>query len=269
MSKKLRHLDLCSGAGIGFPLAALILGQEGLIPECQLVGLCEIDTWLQTLLAQRYPGIPIHKDIWQLPHDLNIDLLTASPPCQPFSVQGKRFAADDPRDCFGALIQAIRQLRPQCFAFENVPGLLSCKLRPGNNRLYFDWLLHEIHQSGYDLQWLCISSAHFGAPWRRERLLAIGFPRGTERPKTRAWADEIGSQIEAIGATAARRGLQPTMVGGAVRSAVGLDIPIGVPSGCGVNRLRRAALGNGLDWRVAGVALMRGAQNLPKPQGES
>ena len=75
----LRQLDLCSGVGAGFPLAGIKL------EEFELVGLCEIDSWCQGILSTRFPEVPIYSDVRRLPRLTNIDIITASPPCQPLS----------------------------------------------------------------------------------------------------------------------------------------------------------------------------------------
>jgi len=63
------------------------------------------------------PPLPV----WQ--HDgTPVDLLWASPPCQPHSRAGKRLGADDKRDGWPATLDAIRAVRPRWVAVENVIG---------------------------------------------------------------------------------------------------------------------------------------------------
>ena len=56
----------------------------------------------------------------------DIDLIIAGPPCQAFSIMGKRQSLDDPR---GKLtikyFELVSGLRPKVFMFENVPGLMT------------------------------------------------------------------------------------------------------------------------------------------------
>jgi len=54
----------------------------------------------------------------------NIDMVAGGPPCQPFSLGGKHKAYQDRRDMFPEAVRAVRELRPRCFLFENVKGLL-------------------------------------------------------------------------------------------------------------------------------------------------
>ncbi|NES68675.1 MAG: DNA (cytosine-5-)-methyltransferase, partial [Okeania sp. SIO2D1] len=98
MATKLTQLDLCSGVGAGFCLAGVQLG-------LQLQACAEIEPYCCDILAKRYPKAYNLGDInecqWDsIKADLgDIDLISASPPCQPFSIQGKRQGAKDKRDC--------------------------------------------------------------------------------------------------------------------------------------------------------------------------
>ena len=53
-----------------------------------------------------------------------IDMVAGGPPCQPFSLGGRHRGQRDHRDMFPEAVRAVRELRPKCFLFENVKGLL-------------------------------------------------------------------------------------------------------------------------------------------------
>ncbi|WP_414589879.1 DNA cytosine methyltransferase [Scytonema sp. PCC 10023] len=183
--------------------------------------------------------------------------ITASPPCPPFSIQGKRLGADDPRDCFPAIVRIIEQWQPAYFAIENVRGLLNCPLRPGDKQSYFGFLLSEFSRCGYDVEWRVISSGAFGAPFLRERLLMVGKSDRLIFNGTSAWNDQIREQLNQTGNFEPWASNQPSLLRGNFRDSTGLDKPVGVPSGDGTIRKRRAALGNALDPRVGAIALRR------------
>ena len=69
-----------------------------------------------------------------------VDLIYGGPPCQAFSVFGKRQGMDDPR---GTLlwdyIRIIKDIQPKFFIFENVGGLLTI-----DEGSIFDSLKHEL-----------------------------------------------------------------------------------------------------------------------------
>ncbi|MBD2060725.1 DNA (cytosine-5-)-methyltransferase [Trichocoleus sp. FACHB-6] len=257
---QLTQLDLCSGVGAGFALAGLQLGFD-------LVGLCETDFYCRDILSKRYPRRPILGDIkrqeWtDIKHSriADADIITASSPCQPFSVQGKRLGADDERDCFPAVVRAIREIQPRFFAIENVPGLLSCPFKFGwSSGSYFKILTGAIEQIGYRWEKLIISSGHFAAPFLRERLLLVGVSGRTlvqwERAAT--WSDQAREFFEIERAAQRRRGIKPGYPKRLVQSPAELPRSLGVPSGNGLIRSQRTAAGNLLDPRVAAVALRR------------
>ncbi|WP_099069310.1 DNA cytosine methyltransferase [Nostoc linckia] len=260
---QLTQLDLCSGVGAGFCLAGLQLGFE-------LVGTAEIDEYCSGILKLRYPGIHNYGDVREIPrraerrlgyymHPGRIDIITASPPCPPFSTEGQRLGADDERDCFPAVLDSIKQLQPKFAAIENVPGLLNCPYRPGDNKLYFRHILERLFSIGYDAEWLTIGSGHCTAPFIRERVLLVAVSRSLviDWEKSATWTDQARGWIEGFRIAAKRRGIEPGYPLRVVRTPAELARPLGVPSRSPIVRKQRAAAGNLLDPRVASIALNR------------
>ncbi|MBV6628244.1 MAG: DNA cytosine methyltransferase [Rivularia sp. (in: Bacteria)] len=191
-------LDLCSGIGGGFPLCGITTG------KVQLCGLCEIDSFCKQILQKRFPGVPIYNDVRDLRIQKGeIDTITASPPCQPFSVEGHRRGGADERDCIPAVLQLVSRIQPKFFCLENVPGLLSAPQYPGDKPgTYFLQMLRQLYEYGYDAEWIVIGTRfRFGTKWSGERLLFIATSRsrivGVEKddllgtpnrkPKPRNW----------------------------------------------------------------------------------
>lgn len=177
------------------------------------------DTALSNLPSIAY----INRDIDTVPFDelLNssllkreeVDLLIGGPPCQPFSPAGKRMGLADPRASpLKYFIGAIKSLRPRAFVMEEVPGLLSSRLKhlPISERLNrtptpeeqpgsaFRVVMDMLHSTGYRIVYSKVNAADFGSPQVRERVLFIGLrdseptmPLPTHSPagsrKTRPW----------------------------------------------------------------------------------
>ena len=55
----------------------------------------------------------------------NVDVVCGGPPCQSFSLAGKRKKFDKKDDLFSHYLKVIRQLRPKYFVMENVKGILT------------------------------------------------------------------------------------------------------------------------------------------------
>ncbi|MCW5318992.1 DNA (cytosine-5-)-methyltransferase [Nostoc sp. KVJ3] len=255
---KLTALDLCSGVGAGFPFAMLQLGFN-------LIGVSEIDEYCSGILSKRFPDVCNYGDVRSLPvRDIRkqwgeIDVVTASPPCQPFSVQGKRQGEDDPRDCFPAVKRAIESIRPKFFCIENVPGLLTCRRNPSSQTLYLQHFLRQVAKLGYDAEWLCVGSGHFASPYLRERLLLVGISRGVKLDWERAtpWPEQARSTIETARTVSQRRGIKTGFPTQWLQSPALLPRPLGLPSRNATTRRMRQAAGNLFDPRVAAIALNR------------
>jgi DNA (cytosine-5)-methyltransferase 1 len=103
----------------------------------------------------------------------NVDVVVGGPPCQGFSVFGKREESDPRNDLFRYYLQAIEALRPKYFVMENVPGLAL---------MYGGKVIDEIHKqvramspTSYEIVGpIYVNAADFGVPQSRQRVLFIG-----------------------------------------------------------------------------------------------
>lgn len=102
----------------------------------------------------------------------HFDLLCGGPPCQSFSILGRRGSFDDPR---GKLVfeyvRLINELRPKAFLFENVPGLLT--INGGENWKQLSNFFRD--ETGYSFSDTVLNAADFGVPQIRKRVIAVGF----------------------------------------------------------------------------------------------
>lgn len=168
----MRELSLFSGVGGGL-LGSLLLGHK-------IIGAVEIDEYCCKVLEQRQkdgilPYFPIFQtDIrdfirqgYASLYKGKCDLISAGFPCQPFSVAGKRKGRDDNRNMWPETIKIIRQIRPRYAFLENVRGLLSSS--------YFQEILKDLAESGYDARWRVLSAAEVGAPHKRDRLWIVAY----------------------------------------------------------------------------------------------
>lgn len=105
------------------------------------------------------------------------DLVIGGPPCQPFSVGGYQKGLEDTRDGFPIFIEAIEQIKPKLFLFENVRGLMF------RNKWYFDIILAKLKTLGYDVEFKLLNAKNYGVPQNRERLFVVGHKMGFSWPK--------------------------------------------------------------------------------------
>ena len=112
---------------------------------------------------------------------------TGSPPCQPFSVAGKRGGRDDSRHLAPAFLDLIAELRPPAIFGEQVSAAIK--------ELWLDALFVELEDEGYTCASAVLPACSVGAPHKRDRLffgaidLADLVSDGLER-RLRGWADK-------------------------------------------------------------------------------
>jgi DNA (cytosine-5)-methyltransferase 1 len=107
-----------------------------------------------------------------------VQLLAGGPPCQAFSVFGKRKGRSDQR---GQLVyeyfRLLSQISPEAFVFENVFGLLT--VEKGDVFKHVCELLSEPKKGlKYKLSIVRLNAADFGVPQFRDRIFIIGSRSG-------------------------------------------------------------------------------------------
>jgi DNA (cytosine-5)-methyltransferase 1 len=115
----------------------------------------------------------------------SLDIYMTSPPCQAFSLAGKRLGKDDKRGVlFFNSHEFIQVNKPRFFIFENVKGLLS----DDGGKTFQEWInmlggksvnglpVLFAHDDAvpYHLYWKVLNAKHHGVPQNRERVFLIG-----------------------------------------------------------------------------------------------
>ncbi len=98
-----------------------------------------------------------------------IDLIAGGPPCQPFSVSGKRLGSEDVRDMVPEFIRAVRESEPRAFMMENVAGLAGAQFSE-----YLSDRIEELQALGYCVFSKVLNAASFGVAQNRQRLFLVG-----------------------------------------------------------------------------------------------
>lgn len=106
-------------------------------------------------------------------------LIIGGPPCQAFSVFGRRGGLADPRgNLVWEFLRIVRELDPQAFVFENVGGLRSIH----GGKLYGD-LIQALSCNGrYLVSDHAYDMADYGVPQFRYRIIIIGVRGGRQIP---------------------------------------------------------------------------------------
>lgn len=127
-------------------------------------------------------------DINKIPH---ADVVIGGPPCQSFSLAGKRNVEDERGQLVWKYIHIIEQIRPKAFVFENVSGLLSAKNSQGEKII--DLLKSAFKEIGYTIEQRVMNAADYGIPQRRKRVIIVGLKEGNFKfPQPTHSEDGIG-----------------------------------------------------------------------------
>jgi DNA (cytosine-5)-methyltransferase 1 len=107
-----------------------------------------------------------------------VELLVGGPPCQPFSVAGKRRALADHRgDLIFEFVRLLAETHADAYIFENVPNLAS--VADGE---VLDDLLAALAEIDYSATAYVLAAAEYGVPQMRKRLFIVGTRKRGEIP---------------------------------------------------------------------------------------
>lgn len=121
--------------------------------------------------------------------EVPVDVYIATPPCQPWSCQGKRKGLDDPR---GQLLQVpmvyVRRHLPRLFLLENVTGLCHKK-----NRRVLKGIKRCLEQLNYKVHTGVLNACDFEVPQQRSRLFLVAVRQDSYRRRF-VWPKKKGKR---------------------------------------------------------------------------
>lgn len=98
-----------------------------------------------------------------------VNMIIGGPPCQGFSMKGKKLGLDDSRNyLFMEYLHLVEELQPEVFVIENVKSLLNTACG-----WFKDEILRYINILGYKVGYGVLNSKRFGVPQARERAIFI------------------------------------------------------------------------------------------------
>ena len=111
----------------------------------------------------------IKKDIIEKSKAEKVNMIIGGPPCQGFSMKGKKLGLDDPRNfLFKEYLHIVEEVQPEVFVIENVKSLLSTA-----GGWFKDEILAYIGRLGYNVSYGILNAKRFGVPQARERAIFI------------------------------------------------------------------------------------------------
>jgi DNA (cytosine-5)-methyltransferase 1 len=110
----------------------------------------------------------------------NVDLVAGGPPCQGFSLAGKRQQDDVRNKLPEEFLKYVKTLKPKMVIVENVLGMnLKFKSQEENADSAFNQVALALEKTGdgYLVQRLHLNSSHYGAAQNRERLFLVAISK--------------------------------------------------------------------------------------------
>jgi DNA (cytosine-5)-methyltransferase 1 len=109
-----------------------------------------------------------------------IDVIVGGPPCQGFSVSGKRNENDPRNALYKSFVGIVRLIKPKVFVMENVPGLV--RLFDGKA---MESVIADFTVLGYNVAQKILSADTYGVPQQRRRVFIVGINKEKIKATTR------------------------------------------------------------------------------------
>lgn len=169
----LNVLDLFCGCG----------GMSKGLTDAGLNIMAGLDIWDKAV--ENYNKNYLHKayceDLTKLPPEMfnslynkenkTIDILVGGPPCQSFSIAGKRDKNDPRNTLFMEYVKYLEYFKPKAFIMENVIGMLSKKTENGEKVISI--IMEELNKN-YNCIINKLYASDFEVPQNRRRTIIIG-----------------------------------------------------------------------------------------------
>ena len=171
---KYKVLDLFCGCG------GLSLGFEQAGYEITL-GIDNWDEALKTFKENHANSEVLCTDISTLePNEINrnkgdFDVIIGGPPCQGFSISGKRDSGDPRNKLYQSFAAFVSHFEPKAFIMENVPNLISM-----NNGAIKKQIVSEFETLGYKVAYKILLASNYGVPQNRKRVIFVGLKSKSE-----------------------------------------------------------------------------------------
>lgn len=129
-----------------------------------------------------------------------IDVVMATPPCQGMSTAGKQSELDKRNDLFLYAVKLIKDIKPDYFIFENVPGFMTTSILYNNEKRLIPDVIKEILRTRYSMSFNIIDTKDYGVPQSRTRMILLGTKRGIVHKWTMPESEpEVKTLEDAIG----------------------------------------------------------------------
>lgn len=171
MSPELKALDLFCGAGG--------LAQGFRDAGYRIIGGVDFDANAVRTFSHNFPESAVWLEdlsnptleyrTWLRNLQGEIDVVIGGPPCQGFSIAGKRLI-DDPRNfLYKEFVKTVKLVGPRMVLLENVPTISSMQGGQVKNAI-----IEDLSRLGYQVSVATLNAADYGVPQARRRTFFVG-----------------------------------------------------------------------------------------------
>lgn len=133
------------------------------------------------------------KDISKQTGIKNIDIIIGGPPCQGFSIAGKRMIDDERNQLYKSFVNFVDFYRPKAFVMENVSNIISM-----GKGVVKDLIIEDFEKLGYTVVYKILLASEFGVPQNRRRAFFVGTKNNKEFIFPEPTTENLISSKEAI-----------------------------------------------------------------------
>lgn len=104
-----------------------------------------------------------------------VDLVAGGPPCQGFSMAGRRNENDHRNNLIKSYIDFIKIIKPKILFFENVKGFtMEFKKNKVKGKEYSSYVENALKRAGYFVKGELVNFGEYGIPQKRTRFILVG-----------------------------------------------------------------------------------------------
>jgi DNA (cytosine-5)-methyltransferase 1 len=208
MSKKLTYIDLFAGCG-GLSLGLHQSGWKGVFAiekspdafktlEYNLINQKDHFNWPQWLPQKPHEINEVLKEYKSQLEKLKgkVTMIAGGPPCQGFSMAGKRNEYDLRNDLINSYINFVKIVEPKIIFFENVKGFtMEFKKNKEKGVAYSSQVTQKLDDAGYYVKGQLVNFGDYGVPQKRTRFILIGIKK-TLKNATQEKAEAFFNSLE-------------------------------------------------------------------------
>lgn len=104
-----------------------------------------------------------------------VDVIVGGPPCQGFSIAGKRLIDDERNQLYKKFVEFVSFYNPRVFLMENVPNIISM----GKGAVK-DEIIEDFSRLGYVVNYKILLASDYGVPQNRRRAFFVGVKKESD-----------------------------------------------------------------------------------------